>query len=123
MWNITKVLKNELFDVLDEGESVTLYESLVATRKKGLRLRCVDFANKKEPINRPTSQRTIIAIEKSQRNTETHKTDWKPPITNHKQWPFEPVEVNFRFLRGPLIGVWNFFWREDRNAPIIERQF
>ena len=35
-------------------------------------------------------------------NTETRKTDRNPPITNHKQWPFEPVEVNFRFLRGPL---------------------
>ena len=35
-------------------------------------------------------------------NTETHKTDRNPPITNHKQWPFEPVEENFRFLRGPL---------------------
>ena len=35
-------------------------------------------------------------------NTETHKTDRNPPITNHKQWPFEHVEENFRFLRGPL---------------------
>ena len=35
-------------------------------------------------------------------NTETQKTDRNPPITNHKQWPFEPVEENFRFLRGPL---------------------
>ena len=35
-------------------------------------------------------------------NTETHKTDRNPPITNHNQWPFEPVEENFRFLRGPL---------------------
>ena len=35
-------------------------------------------------------------------NTETHKTDGNPPITNHKQWPFKPVEENFRFLRGPL---------------------
>ena len=34
-------------------------------------------------------------------NTETQKTDRNPPITNHKQWPFEPVEENFRFLRGP----------------------
>ena len=24
-------------------------------------------------------------------NTETRKTDWNPPITNHKPWPFEPV--------------------------------
>ena len=35
-------------------------------------------------------------------NTETQKTDRNPPITNHKQWPFEPVDVNFRFLRGLL---------------------
>ena len=24
-------------------------------------------------------------------NAETNKTDWNPPITDHKQWPFEPV--------------------------------
>ena len=35
-------------------------------------------------------------------NTETHKTDRNPPITNYKEWPFEPVKVNFCFLRGPL---------------------
>ena len=35
-------------------------------------------------------------------NTETHKMDQNPPISNHKPWPIEPVEVNFCFLRGPL---------------------
>ena len=35
-------------------------------------------------------------------NTETHETDRNPPITNQKPWTFEPVEVNFCFLRGPL---------------------
>ena len=35
-------------------------------------------------------------------NTETHKTDRNPPITNHKPWPFEPVKVKFCFLRGLL---------------------
>ena len=35
-------------------------------------------------------------------NTETHKMDQNPPISNHKPWPTEPVEVNFWFLRGPL---------------------
>ena len=35
-------------------------------------------------------------------NTETHKMDRNPPITNHKPWPFEPVKVKFCFLRGPL---------------------
>ena len=24
-------------------------------------------------------------------NAETNKTDWNPPTTGHKQWPFEPV--------------------------------
>ena len=35
-------------------------------------------------------------------NTETHKTDRNPPITDHKPWPFEPVKAKFCFLRGPL---------------------
>ena len=35
-------------------------------------------------------------------NTETHKMDRNPPITNQKPWPFEPVKVKFCFLRGPL---------------------
>ena len=35
-------------------------------------------------------------------NTETHKTDRNPLITNHKPWPFELVKVNVCFLRGPL---------------------
>ena len=33
---------------------------------------------------------TITSNEPS--NTETHKTDRNPPITNHKPWPFEPVK-------------------------------
>ena len=35
-------------------------------------------------------------------NTETHKMDQSPPITNHKPWPFESVKEKFCFLRGPL---------------------
>ena len=35
-------------------------------------------------------------------NTETHKTDQNPPITNHKPWPFEPIKAKFCFLRGLL---------------------
>ena len=35
-------------------------------------------------------------------NTEKHKTDRNPPITNHKTWPFEPIKVKSCFLRGPL---------------------
>ena len=35
-------------------------------------------------------------------NTRTQQMDRNPLITNYKPWPFEPVEVNFCFLRGPL---------------------
>ena len=35
-------------------------------------------------------------------NTETHKMDQNPPISNHKPWLIEPVQVNLCFLRGPL---------------------
>ena len=35
-------------------------------------------------------------------NTETHTTDGNPPITNHKPWPYEPVNVKFCFFRGRL---------------------
>ena len=45
----------------------------------------------------------IITITRNEPwNTETHKTDRNPPITNHKPWPYEPVKVKFCFLRGPL---------------------
>ena len=30
-----------------------------------------------------------------------YKMDRNQPIANHKPWPFEPVKVNFSFLRGP----------------------
>ena len=35
-------------------------------------------------------------------NAETHKMDQNPPISNHKPWPIEPIEVNFCFLWGLL---------------------
>ena len=34
--------------------------------------------------------------------TKTHETDRNPPITNHRPWPFEPVDVKFCFPRGLL---------------------
>ena len=64
----------------------------------------------REPwIQKPPSQlhfsppSTIITITSNEPwNTETHKTDQNPPITNHKPRPFETIEENFCFLRGPL---------------------
>ena len=44
----------------------------------------------------------ITIISNEPWNTETHKTDRNPPITDHKPWPFEPVKVKFCFLRGAL---------------------
>ena len=57
-------------------------------------------------------------------NTETHKTDWNPPIKSHKQRPFEPVEENVRFLRGPLrwLRVSHIFLMRDQNAPCNHRK-
>ena len=34
--------------------------------------------------------------------TLKHRTDLNPPITNHRPWPTEGVDVKFCFLRGPL---------------------
>ena len=41
---------------------------------------------------------------------------WKS--TNHKQWLFEPVVVNFCFLRGPLRrhGAFRFWLTSQKNA-------
>ena len=44
----------------------------------------------------------ITIISNEPWNTQTHKTDRNPPITDHKPWPFEPVKVKFCFLRGAL---------------------
>ena len=45
---------------------------------------------------------TVTIISNEPWNKETHKLDRNPPITNHKPQPFEPIEVNFCFLRGLL---------------------
>ena len=65
------------------------------------------YANSK--VQKPPSQlrfslpSIIITITSNEPwNTETHKTDRNPPITNQKPWPFEPVKVKFCFLRGPI---------------------
>ena len=67
---------------------------------------CHKHANSK--VQKPPSQLRfslpsfIITITSNEPgNTETHKTDRNPPVTNHKPWPFEPVKVKFCFLRGP----------------------
>ena len=68
---------------------------------------CACYANSK--VQKPPSQllfslpSIIMTITSNEPwNTETHKTDPNPPITNHKPWPFEPVKVKFCFLGGPL---------------------
>ena len=45
---------------------------------------------------------TIMITSNEPWNKETLKLDRNPPITNHKPLPFEPIEINFSFLRGLL---------------------
>ena len=51
----------------------------------------------KPPLQLRFSLPSIIIRIKSNEplNKETNITDRNPPITNHKPWPFKPVEVNF----------------------------
>ena len=63
-------------------------------------MRTLKFTCSQLPFLLPSIIITITSNEPG--NTETHKTDRNPPITNHKPWPFEPVKVKFCFLRGPL---------------------
>ena len=70
---------------------------------------CAFHKHANSKVQNPPSQlrfalRSIIITITSNKswNTETHKTDWNPPITNHKPWPIEPVKVKFCFLRGLL---------------------
>ena len=70
---------------------------------------CAFHKHANSKVQKPPSQlhfslpSIIITITSNEPwNTETHKTDRNPPITNHKPWPFEPVKVKFCFLRGPL---------------------
>ena len=70
---------------------------------------CAFHKHANSKVHKPPSQlrfslpSIIITITSNEPwNTETHKTDRNPPITNHKPWPFEPIKVKFCFLRGPL---------------------
>ena len=47
-------------------------------------------------------RQSITIISNEPWNSETHKRDWNPPITNLKPRPFEPIRVKFCFLRGPI---------------------
>ena len=59
---------------------------------------CAFHKHANSKIQKPPSQlrfslpSIIITITSNEPwNTETHKTDRNPPITDHKPWPFEPV--------------------------------
>ena len=102
-------------------------------------LYCTFHKHANSKVQKPPSQlrfslpSIIITITSNEPwNTETHKTDRKPPITNHKPWPFEPVKVKFCFLRGPLrwltaaknaIVSWllNFRIRMLVKSPVIKK--
>ena len=72
-------------------------------------LHCFFHKHANSKVQTPPSQlrfslpSIIISITSNEPwNRKTRKTVRNPPITNHIPWPFEPVEVNFCFLRGPL---------------------
>ena len=58
--------------------------------------------NLRSNLNRPIIARNRTITKQRTLKHETNKTDRNPPITNHKPWPFELVQVNMCFLRGPL---------------------
>lgn len=47
---------------------------------------------------------------------ESNKTNRDPPITKHKPWPFELVQVNMYFLRGPIR-----WFTEQKNPKYAKR--
>ena len=70
---------------------------------------CTFHKHANSKVQKPPSQlrfllpSIIITITSNEPwNTETHKMDRNPPITNQKTRPFEPVKVKFCFLRGLL---------------------
>ena len=74
-----------------------------------IQLYCAFHKHANSKVQKPPSQLrfslpSIIITTTSNEpwNTEKHKTDRNPPITNHKTWPFEPIKVKSCFLRGPL---------------------
>ena len=83
---------------------------------------CAFHKHANSKVQKPPSQlrfslpSIIITITNSEPgNTETHKTDRNPPITNHKPWPFEPVKVSVAKCRGSWVvgrgrGSWVWVW-------------
>ena len=93
---------NSVFD-----QNFTGQQSIV--RYRYAKLYCAFHKLVNSKVQKPASQlhsllpSIIITITGNEPwNTETHKTDQNPPITNHKPWPFEPIKVKFCFLRGRL---------------------
>ena len=102
------------------GEQALLYEWRVNWAARERESECLSrltshdilycaFQKHANSVQEPPSQvrfslpSIIITITRNEPwNTEKHKTDRNPPITNHKPWPFELVKVNVCFLRGPL---------------------
>ena len=82
---------------------------------------CTFHKHANSKVQKPPSQlrflllSIIITITSNEPwNTETHKTDRNPPITNKKPWPFEPIKVKFCFLRGP------FKWLTAAKNAIVD---
>ena len=96
--------------VIQKWAIFTIEQNPVLGKTENLKSYCAFHKRANSQVQKPPSQilrfslpSIIIMITSNEPwNTETHKTDRNPPITNHKPWPFEPVKVKFCFLKGPL---------------------
>ena len=84
------------------------YQPIITTTKFVI-FYCPFYKHANSLVHKPPSQLrfsllsiTITITSNEPWNTETHKMDRNPPITNHKSWPFEPDKVKFYFLTDPL---------------------
>ena len=87
-------------------------------------VRCLTeiFTNRpNSKVQKPPSQLVppVISMITSNKlwNTETHKMDQNPPGTNHKPWPFKPIEVKFCSLRGPKKAI--ISWLLNLKSAVI----
>ena len=80
------------------------------------KLKKKDLKNMRGKLNYSIIARNRTIIQQRTMKDETNKTDRHPPITNHKPWPFELVEVKVRFPRDPLRWL-----TEQKNPKYAKR--
>ena len=62
----------------------------------------------------------LLQAQATKIETPKHKTNWNPPVTNHKPWPLELIKVKFCFLKG-LLRWFRATKTADRICMFLER--